>query len=113
MDLKHHIMTLLCDNHLHLSPLILRILDVGTGTGIWALQMGDRHPESTVIGTDLSPIQPSWYESGHVLMIVNRSIFGGYILARSRIGWTARWFRGEVPKYLSTLAVRFRGVLHR
>lgn len=62
LDLKHHIMMLLCDDHLHLAPLVnpLRILDIGTGTGIWAIQMGDQYPESTVIGTDLSPIQPSW-----------------------------------------------------
>lgn len=62
LDLKHHIMMLLCDNHLHLAPLVKpeRVLDIGTGTGIWAIQMGDQYPESTVIGTDLSPIQPSW-----------------------------------------------------
>lgn len=61
---------LLCDNHLHLAPLVKpeRVLDIGTGTGIWAIQMGDEYPESTVIGTDLSPIQPSWYESSHMRM---------------------------------------------
>lgn len=69
LDLKHHIMMLLCDNHLHLAPLVNpgRVLDIGTGTGIWAIQMGDQYPESTIIGTDLSPIQPSWYEPGHML----------------------------------------------
>ncbi|EGY13471.1 hypothetical protein VDGD_00153 [Verticillium dahliae] len=36
-----------------------RILDVGTGTGIWALEMGDRFPEARVYGIDLSPIQPT------------------------------------------------------
>lgn len=63
LDLKHHIMMLLCDNHLHLAPLVKpeKVLDIGTGTGIWAIQMGDQYPESTVIGTDLSPVQPSWY----------------------------------------------------
>lgn len=33
-------------------------LDIGTGTGIWAIDFADEHPETTVIGTDLSPIQP-------------------------------------------------------
>jgi trans-aconitate methyltransferase len=33
---------------------------VGTGTGIWALDFGDENPGSEVVGTDLSPIQPSW-----------------------------------------------------
>ena len=64
LDLKHHIMMLLSDGHLHLAPLVNpeKVLDIGTGTGIWAIQMGDQYPESTVIGTDLSPVQPSWYE---------------------------------------------------
>jgi len=35
-------------------------LDVGTGTGIWAIDFADEHPESKIVGTDLSPIQPSW-----------------------------------------------------
>lgn len=35
------------------------ILDIATGVGDWAIQMGDLFPESTVIGTDLSPIQPA------------------------------------------------------
>ena len=37
-----------------------RVLDVGTGTGVWALDYADLHPGATVIGTDLSPIQPSF-----------------------------------------------------
>lgn len=36
------------------------MLDVGTGTGRWAVDFGDLYPQATVIGTDLSPIQPSW-----------------------------------------------------
>ena len=68
LDLNHHIMMLLCDNHLHLAPLVEpeRVLDIGTGTGIWAIQMGDRYPKCTIIGTDLSPIQPLWCESTHL-----------------------------------------------
>ncbi|PHH62450.1 hypothetical protein CDD81_7097 [Ophiocordyceps australis] len=34
------------------------ILDVATGVGDWAIQMGDLFPESQVVATDLSPIQP-------------------------------------------------------
>jgi ubiquinone/menaquinone biosynthesis C-methylase UbiE len=72
------------DNKLGLSPpnlpgsKVKRVLDVGTGTGIWAIDFGDEHPEATVsyaikayaeqpltrqvIGVDLSPSQPSLYE---------------------------------------------------
>lgn len=37
-----------------------RILDVGTGTGIWAIDVGDEYPNTEIIGTDISPTQPSW-----------------------------------------------------
>ena len=36
------------------------ILDCGTGTGIWALDIGEVFPSAEVIGVDLSPIQPEW-----------------------------------------------------
>lgn len=35
------------------------MLDIATGTGIWAIQFAKSHPESNVIGTDLSLIQPA------------------------------------------------------
>ena len=36
------------------------ILDIGTGTGIWAVDIADQYPAASVIGVDLSPIQPSF-----------------------------------------------------
>ncbi|KAH8778921.1 S-adenosyl-L-methionine-dependent methyltransferase [Hyaloscypha finlandica] len=36
------------------------ILDIGTGTGIWVMDVGDEYPSAKVIGTDLSPIQPQF-----------------------------------------------------
>jgi len=35
-------------------------LDIGTGTGIWAMEMGDQFPNCNILGNDLSPIQPRW-----------------------------------------------------
>lgn len=55
------------DNKLGLAPpnnpnsKAKRVLDVGTGTGIWAIDYADEHPEAKVIGVDLSPIQPDLY----------------------------------------------------
>ncbi|EMT74556.1 mRNA 3'-end-processing protein YTH1 [Fusarium odoratissimum] len=39
---------------------IQKVLDIGTGTGIWAIDFADQYPKAEVIGTDLSPIQPDW-----------------------------------------------------
>ena len=57
------ILTELFGGRLFLSPLSRatpprRILDIATGMGDWAIQMGDLFPDAQVIGTDLSPIQP-------------------------------------------------------
>jgi len=38
----------------------IKILDVGTGTGIWAQDMADAYPNAEIIGADLSPIQATW-----------------------------------------------------
>jgi methylase of polypeptide subunit release factors len=61
MDLEHHIFCLLTGG-LHLAPLTSpqRILDLGTGTGLWAIDAADKYPTAEVIGTDLSPTQPKW-----------------------------------------------------
>ncbi|TGZ82235.1 hypothetical protein EX30DRAFT_370910 [Ascodesmis nigricans] len=37
-----------------------RVLDCGTGTGIWALDMAHQSPSAEVIGVDLSSIQQTW-----------------------------------------------------
>ncbi|EPE08876.1 umta methyltransferase family protein [Ophiostoma piceae UAMH 11346] len=63
MDLGHHIYRLLIGGELHLAPIgdsPQRVLDLGTGTGIWAMDFADQYPSAQVIGTDLSPIQPRW-----------------------------------------------------
>jgi metalloendopeptidase OMA1, mitochondrial len=56
------VMTLLFDRKLYFAPIAAvrppkRILDIATGTGTWAIGMGDEFPDADVIGTDLSPIQ--------------------------------------------------------
>lgn len=62
LDLYHHIFLTLLGGKLGTAPLDnpQRVLDVGTGTGIWAIDFADENPQAEVIGTDVSPIQPSW-----------------------------------------------------
>jgi len=51
----HEIALQLYDGRLHLAPLKdpQRVLDIGTGTGIWAIDMADTYPSAEVIGIDL------------------------------------------------------------
>lgn len=62
-DLLHHVRNLTLNGSLFRAPVPTtpqRVLDIGTGTGIWAIDFADSYPSAEVIGTDLSPIQPSW-----------------------------------------------------
>ncbi|ATZ53773.1 hypothetical protein BCIN_09g05490 [Botrytis cinerea B05.10] len=62
LDLQHHICSLTFDGKLFTAPIeadkIERVLDVGCGTGIWTTDFADEYPQATVLGIDLSPIQP-------------------------------------------------------
>jgi len=63
LDLQHHLWRLTLDGELYIAPIphtVSNVLDLGTGTGIWAIEFADAHPNATVIGTDLSPVQPAF-----------------------------------------------------
>ncbi|KAI5842339.1 S-adenosyl-L-methionine-dependent methyltransferase, partial [Tricharina praecox] len=63
LDLYHHLQLLSLRGELFVADIpkkSQRILDCGTGTGIWALDAGEVFPSAEVIGVDLSPIQPEW-----------------------------------------------------
>lgn len=63
LDMQHAMFLYSFQNKLHLAPIDEKIsaaLDLGTGTGIWAIDFADQHPETTVVGVDLSPMQSAW-----------------------------------------------------
>ncbi|OCK73080.1 S-adenosyl-L-methionine-dependent methyltransferase [Lepidopterella palustris CBS 459.81] len=63
LELQHQIWYIVLSGRLYLAPLdksaIRNALDLGCGTGSWAIDFADTHPNCQVLGTDLSPIQPS------------------------------------------------------
>ncbi|KAK8010894.1 hypothetical protein PG990_009859 [Apiospora arundinis] len=60
LDFQHEMTSILLDKRLAVAPVSnpKYVLDVATGTGIWALDYATENPDSQVIGTDLSLIQP-------------------------------------------------------
>ncbi|KAL1993329.1 hypothetical protein VTN49DRAFT_3278 [Thermomyces lanuginosus] len=61
LDMLHELSLQLLHRKLYLAPIKnpQRVIDLATGTGIWAIDFADEHPQAEVIGCDLSPIQPT------------------------------------------------------
>ncbi|KAI8312760.1 Secondary metabolism regulator LAE1 [Colletotrichum sp. SAR11_240] len=66
LDLQHNLFLLTFDDKLGNAPpndkdaKVGRVLDVGTGTGIWCVDFGDEHPEAEILGVDLSATFPEF-----------------------------------------------------
>ncbi|KAK1991507.1 S-adenosyl-L-methionine-dependent methyltransferase [Colletotrichum falcatum] len=66
LDLQHALFLRSFDGRLGTAPpndkgaKVGRVLDVGTGSGIWAIDFGEEHPEAVVRGVDLSPTAASF-----------------------------------------------------
>jgi hypothetical protein len=112
----HDIFVKLFSNRLFLAPVDLtgmsQVLDMGTGTGICmslchgpsppsfipsntlsgAMEIADRFPNLTIVGNDLSPVQPAWVPSNVHFVVDDLEmpwrydtpfdfVFGRYLLA--------------------------------
>ncbi|KAK8069203.1 methyltransferase domain-containing protein [Apiospora phragmitis] len=57
--LQHNVSKDIHDGRLHLAPVTAakRVLDIGTGRGIWAFDFAKQNPESTVLGIDIRPVE--------------------------------------------------------
>lgn len=88
----HHVFYRLLEDRLFLAPIEpdngLNILDIGIGTGIWAIQFGDEHPSSTLVGNDLSPIQPDWVPPNVKFVVDDVEMMDHLVLACDKIGRT-------------------------
>ncbi|KAL0930848.1 uncharacterized protein CTRU02_213583 [Colletotrichum truncatum] len=64
LDFTHTLILKTLGGKLYMAPLethkVQRVLDSGTGSGIWAIEMADMLENAEIIGNDLSPIQPEW-----------------------------------------------------
>jgi ubiquinone/menaquinone biosynthesis C-methylase UbiE len=63
LDLQHHMCVISNRGKAFLAPIPENpehVLDVGTGTGIWAIEFAEQYPNASVVGTDLSATQPTW-----------------------------------------------------
>ncbi|PGH00883.1 hypothetical protein GX51_05547 [Blastomyces parvus] len=61
LDMHHALIRVAMKDKLFLAPIgdaPGRVIDICTGTGIWAIEFADLFPSAEVIGNDLSPIQP-------------------------------------------------------
>jgi len=93
LDIQHLVWRLTLDGKLYLAPIpddVQDVIDIGTGkssrarpvslidkadassgAGQWAIEFADAHPSAHVLGTDLSPIQPSWVPSNCEFLVAN------------------------------------------
>jgi methylase of polypeptide subunit release factors len=55
LDFQYELLKYTFSNRNYFAPLVnpKRILDIGTGTGQWAIEMADEFPEAEVQATDL------------------------------------------------------------
>ncbi|WYZ39656.1 hypothetical protein EsH8_III_001570 [Colletotrichum jinshuiense] len=66
LELQHNLFLLTFNDKLGNAPpndegaKVGRVLDVGAGTGIWAIDFADEHPECEVLGFDLSANFPAY-----------------------------------------------------
>ncbi|KAI1272354.1 S-adenosyl-L-methionine-dependent methyltransferase [Xylaria sp. FL0933] len=110
MDILHHVSTLMQDGKLtmaHIDDSIQRVLDVGCGTGIWAIDFADQYPHTEVIGVDISPSQPQWIPPN--LKFEIDDITQPWTYARNSFDYIhMRWLIGAIPDWYTVFREVFQ-----
>ncbi|KAK1762737.1 S-adenosyl-L-methionine-dependent methyltransferase [Phialemonium atrogriseum] len=110
LDILHHVLTLCTNGKLHQAPIkkgIQKAIDIGTGTGIWALDFADQFPDTEVIGTDISAIQPSWVPPN--LKFEIEDCTGEWTFAPNSVDYVhIRWLLGSIADWTELFKQAYR-----
>jgi ribosomal protein L11 methylase PrmA len=71
-DLQHHKFKLIIGGALYRAPLTTdpaRILDLGTESGIWAIEAANKYASAIAMGVDIAAVQPTSNRSFEILDI--------------------------------------------
>lgn len=108
LDLTHNMLKVTMGMKLYTAPLeqtTRSILDIGTGTGLWAIEMADEFPDAEIMGTDLSPTQPTWFAL-RTLCSYNVLTRPGFLLkSSSRLMMPRRHGRSKTASILYMAAI--------
>jgi SAM-dependent methyltransferase len=105
LDLHHEVFLGLLEGELLKAPIKdpHRILDVGTGTGIWAIDIADKYPMAEVIGTDITPIQPAWVPPNWCAHPnVSETLMECVLRDVVNLSWTMRRRSGRMLPYVAS-----------
>lgn len=103
LDFQHQMTTVILEGRLAVAPVRnpRHVLDIATGTGIWALAFARENPTSQVIGTDLSKIQPDLEDEVPNCAFIKEDAEDPWVFSRSlvlRLGAPGLLFAG-VPRH--------------
>ncbi|KAI0881363.1 S-adenosyl-L-methionine-dependent methyltransferase [Annulohypoxylon maeteangense] len=101
MDILHHVSTLMQRGKIYLAPIkddVQKVLDVGCGTGIWAIDFADLFPSAEVVGVDISPQQPQWIPPN--LKFEVDDVTQPWTYERNSFDYIhLRWLTGSIPDW--------------
>ncbi|KAF2100116.1 S-adenosyl-L-methionine-dependent methyltransferase [Rhizodiscina lignyota] len=112
LDLAFYVYKVLFGGRNIFAPLNapIKIMDLGTGTGKWAIEVAREFPNAQVIGTDLSPIQPEWYPA-NVKFIIDDASEDDWMMPPNSISYIhTRTMLGSFTDFRDVVRKAFRYV---